>query len=579
MTSRWSRALLNPVTLLALVVLLVLGVLVAAPLAGLIGATVPAGAGGTGTGASWRDVLASPMSQNLFWTPLRNSILVALGTAVLSTVLGGFLAWVVVFSDIPGKRLIGVLATIPFALPSFALALAWTSVFRNDRVGGTPGLLGSLGIQVPDVLAWGAVPVTLTLVAHYFSLSFVIIAAALASLGGDLIAAAELTGASRLRVAVRIALPAVSPALLSSFLLAFAEGVSNFASPALLGLPVRFQTLSTRLYGAISTGDTERGYVLSILLVAVAAVVLYLGNRATRGRNFAVITGKSSRPRLVRLRAWQLPVLTLAWALIAATTLLPMAVLALSTITRRANSFDAGFTLHYWIGASDPGISHGMAGVLRDAALTTATGNTVALGACVALGAVLLGMLGAYVVRRHRGPFVTGGIGFLSYVPFLIPGIALGAAFIALFGSGAGPLPSLYGTFWILVLAGIAASIPYAFQTAKSSLGQVSYELEEAATLAGAGTGRRIGRILLPLSVRGVVGGAMLVFVTVVRDLSLMVLLVTPATPLLAVQTFRYASEGFTQHANAVTLIIAAVSVTATILARRLQGARRPWNA
>ncbi|MGO8609718.1 ABC transporter permease subunit, partial [Rhizobium johnstonii] len=82
-----------------------------------------------------------------------------------------------------------------------------------------------------------------------------------------------LTGASRTRVALRITLPAVAPALVSGFLLAFAEGVSNFAVPALLGLPVRFQTLSTRLYGAISTGDTERGYVLSILLVVIAAVV------------------------------------------------------------------------------------------------------------------------------------------------------------------------------------------------------------------------------------------------------------------------------------------------------------------
>lgn len=571
-----KKKLLSPVTLLAAVVLVVLGILVAAPLVSLITSTLPA-EGESWEEGPWLDVLASPMSQNLFWTPLRNSLLVALGTAVISTVVGGFLAWVVVLSDIPGRRTIGVLATIPFALPSFAIALAWTSVFRNDRVGGAPGLLSSLGIDVPDSIAWGALPVTLTLVAHYFSLSFVIIAAALAGLGGDLLSAAELTGASKLKVATRIALPAVAPALLSSFLLAFAEGVSNFASPALLGLPVRFQTLSTRLYGAISTGDVGRGYALSLLLVTVAAVVLYLGNRATAGRSFAVITGKSSRPRTIRLKAWRMPVLGMSWAIIAATTILPLLVLAATTLSRRANRFDDGFTLHYWIGHSDPGISHGMAGVFRNDQLITATTTTISLGLAVAAGSVVLGMLGAYVLRQSRFAPVTASISLLSYVPFLIPGIALGAAFIALFGSDHGPFPSLYGSFWILVLAGVAASVPYAFQTAKSSLGQVSHELEEAAVVAGAGTGRRIGRILLPLSARGVVGGAMLVFVTVVRDLSLVVLLVTPATPLLAVETFRYATEGFTQHANAITLIIAAVSVTATILARRLQGTSRPW--
>ncbi|GMA32061.1 ABC transporter permease [Litorihabitans aurantiacus] len=239
----------RPIRWLALAVVAVLVVLVALPLAGLVRATL----GAEGDGA-WTDVVASPLSQNLFWTPLRNSLVVGLGTGVLSTIVGGFLAWVVVLSDVPGRRVLGVLAAVPFALPSFAIALAWESVFRNDRIGGAPGLLTSLGLPVPDALSWGALPVILTLVAHYFSLSFVVIAAALANVGGDMLAAAELTGASRARVAVRIALPAVAPAAVSGFLLAFAEGVSNFAVPALLGLPVRFQTLSTRLYGAISTG-------------------------------------------------------------------------------------------------------------------------------------------------------------------------------------------------------------------------------------------------------------------------------------------------------------------------------------
>jgi iron(III) transport system permease protein len=59
-----------------------------------------------------------------------------------------------------------------------------------------------------------------------------------------------------------------------------------------------------------------------------------------------------------------------------------------------------------------------------------------------------------------------------------------------------------------------------------------------------------------------------------VRDLSLVVLLVTPATPLLATMTYGYASEGFTQHANAITCVIAVISVTATLLARRLTRAQ-----
>jgi iron(III) transport system permease protein len=571
---RVSTGIRRPTTWLAAAVLAVLVVLVAMPLYGLVAATVQPDSLG-----SWTDVLVSPLSANLFWEPLRNSLIVGLGTGLLASLLGGFLAWVVVMSDIPGRRIIGVLATIPFALPSFAIALAWESVFRNDRLGGNPGVLASLGVSVPDILSWGVVPITLTLVAHYYSLSFVVVAAALSNVGGDLVAAAELTGASRLRIAVRISLPVVAPAILSGFLLAFAEGVSNFAVPALLGLPVRFQTLSTRLYGSISTGDTERGYVLSILLVVIAALVLWVGNRFTAGKSFATITGKSSRPRRVSTGPWKWVLFTFSALLVTATTIVPGLVLAISTLLRRTNSFDAGLTLHYWIGESDPAIAQGMRGVLRDPIALDALLSTVSLGISVALGATLVGLLAAYVVTRlKRAKVVTGSISLLSYVPFLIPGIAFGAAFIAQFGAPIGPFPALYGTFAILVVAGIAASLPFAFQTSRSALGQAAGDLEEAAVIAGAGTARRLRSIVFPLASRGVVSGGILVFVTMVRDLSLVVLLVTPATPLLSVMTYRYASEGFTQSANAITLVIAIVSVAATLLARRLQGTNQSWS-
>ncbi|MFD2795702.1 ABC transporter permease [Promicromonospora vindobonensis] len=564
--ARTSAATRRPLTWLTVAVLAVLITLVALPLLGLVRATLSDGAGHT-----WSEVLASPMSSALFWEPLGGSLVVGLGTGLLSTLLGAFLAWVVVMSDVPGRKVIGVFATIPFALPSFAIALAWESVFRNDHIGGSPGLLTSLGLAVPDWLAWGPVPVVLTLAAHYYSLSFVVAAAALANVGGDLVAAAELTGASRLRVAVRIVIPAVAPAVVSGFLLAFAEGVSNFAVPALLGLPVRFQTLSTRLYGAISTGDEVRGYVLSILLVLVAAVILFAGNRITRNRSYSTITGKAARARTTRTGGWRLPLAVAAWAIVAATAILPGIVLAVSTVLRRTNSLDGGLTLHYWTGASDPSISQGMRGILRDPIVVQALGGTIGLGVAVALGAVLIGALAAYVVRHLPGaPRVKSLIGLLSYVPFLIPGVALGAAFIAQFGAPVGPFGSLYGTFAILVLAGIAASLPFAFQTATTSFGQVSAELDEAAVLTGASGPRRFGRITVPLVSRGLANGGVLVFVTMVRDLSVVVLLVTPATPLLSMMTFRYASEGFTQQANAITLIIAVISVAATLLARRL---------
>lgn len=563
---------------LAISTLAIVTVLVIAPLSGLVATTLRAE-----NIHHWGDVFNSALSENLLWRPLLNSIVLGIGTALLSTLVGGFLAWVVVMTNIPGRKAIGFLAMIPFALPSFALALAWESTFRNNLIGGSQGLIANLGIAVPDWLAWGPFPIVLTLTAHYYSLSYMLIAAALANVKGDLLDAANLTGASPFRVARSIALPIVTPAVLSGALLAFAEGVSNFVTPAILGLPVRYNTLSTRLYGAISTGDINRGYILSIVLIVVSAAILFASTRATTGRrNFDTITGKGARSHVVQLGVWSVPIGGLAWLIVVATTIIPGLILFLSTLARHTNSLEGGLTWHYWIGESDPAFSQGMPGVFNNPQIVRATTNTLLLGLAVAIGATILGLAIAYVLTRFKpesrvGRVINTALNFFSFVPFLIPGIAFGAAYIAQFGISFGPIPSLYGTVWILILAGIAATLPFAVRTGVSAMSQISTDIEESAFMTGASLRQRMGSIIVPLTSRGLFTGAVLVFVQTVRDLSLVVLLVTPAFPLLAVLTFQYSSENFTQLANAITVIIAAVSVVVNLLATHLENSASKW--
>ncbi len=388
-----------------------------------------------------------------------------------------------------------------------------------------------------------------------------------------------MTGASKARVAFGITLPVVTPAIVAGALLCFAEGVSSFAVPQLLGLPVGLQTLSTRLYGAISTGQIERGYVLSVLILVVAAVVLLLSNRLTgRRRSFATMSGKGARRRRLPLGRWRLPVFALAALLCLITAVLPLVILLLSSFSLKTNSLTGGFTTHFWIGSSDPRFAQGQQGVLRNPQILEATWNTVLLGLMVAAGAAVLGLAVGYVAVRLRGNPVAGAVSVLGFVPFLVPGIAFGAAYIAQFGAPIGPVPSLYGTFAMLVIAGAAFSLPFAAQSGRSAVSQVSNDLEEAATVAGAGFVRRMGRVVLPLTARSMIAGSVLVFVNIVRDISLVILLVTPATPLLSVLTFGYAAEGVAQLAKAITLVISFVCVGTTLISRRLQGATQPWE-
>jgi iron(III) transport system permease protein len=567
-TRRAGRWLQTPGRLLALFLLLLLFLFVALPLLKIGGDTLDR----DGL-AAWGDVLFSPLSPNLFYEPLVNTLVIGLAVAALAVPIGGCLAWLVMQTDMPGRGAIGFLALLPTMIPSFATALAWESLFRNARLGGSLGFLESLGVSVPDWLAWGLLPTIMALALNTFALVFALTAAALASLNAELVEAANLTGASTRRILFGIVLPIVTPALVAGASLSFAEGVSSFAAPALLGLPVGTQTLSTRIFGMLKTGAADRGYVLALLLILVAGVFVYAGNRMLAGRrSFVTITGKGGRARRGALGSWRWPAAILAFGVCALGTVVPLAVLALASLTRRSGDLAGGLTLHYWAGDSDPAVAQGQPGVLQNDMLMQAAGTTVWLGLIAALGAGAVGLAIAYVLARFRRGRLTVLLDQLSFLPLLVPAVAFGAAYIALFGAPIGPLPALYGTFGLLALALAAAHLPFAVQSGRAVVGQVSPDLEDGARIAGASLPRRFWAIIMPLTARGLVAGWLLVFVNVVREFALVVILFTPAVPVLSVLAFRYASEGFAQFAHTITLLILSISIAVTLLAQWLQG-------
>jgi iron(III) transport system permease protein len=558
---------------LKLCVLASVGVLIILPLARIALETIAPGAI-----VAWSDVTASPLSRNLLWLPMGNTLILGVGVAAGCTLIGGFLAWMVVMTDIPFRRTIGLMSTLPFMIPSFATALAWGSLFRNGRVGGQVGFIEGLGFSVPDWLAWGIVPTLIVLIAHYYSLAFTVIAAALATINSDLVEAAQMTGAKRSRIVFGIVLPVALPALVSGASLTFAGAVSNFAAPALLGLPVRMQTMATRLYGMIEIGQTARGYVIAIILIVVSAFFLWFGNKVISGRrSYATITGKGGRAKRFELGSARLPLFALALFICALTTIVPVLILVASSLAPSSSALLSNWTLHYWIGESTANIAQGQAGIFYNPFIGAAAVTSINLGIVVAITGSVLGLLIAFTLARYRKGFLSGTINQVSFLPLLVPGIAFGAAYIALFGAPIGPFPALYGTFALLVIAGTAYLVPFAVQSGRAVIQQVSGDLDESARLTGARFFRRLTAITVPLASRGLAAGALLIFVKIVRDLSLVVLLFTPTTPILAVLAYRYASEGFTQFANAITVVILVISIAATLFANRLQSKSQPW--
>jgi len=132
-------------------------------------------------------------------------------------------------------------------------------------------------------------------------------------------------------------------------------------------------------------------------------------------------------------------------------------------------------------------------------------------------------------------------------------------------------MPALYGTFAILVLISVVKHLLYSSRAGVSSVIQVAGELEEAATVAGARWAHRFRKIILPLASSGLMSGILLTFITTMRELSLIILLVTPATRVLTTMTFRYAEQDFGQLTDALAAFIVILVFAGYHVANRIR--------
>jgi iron(III) transport system permease protein len=528
---------------------------------------------GTLTLFHWARVFASNLSDAIFYRPLLRSLVTSVSIGLLAVGLGAGLAWLTTRTDLPGRRLVAALATVPYILPSYTYALAWLTLFRTERLGGAAGLFRFLtGADPPEWLAYGFVPIVTTLTLHYAPFTYLLVAGALASVDAQLEEAGEVLGASRAMILGRITFPLVLPALLSGFILTFSRALGTFGTPYFLGAPVRYFTLPTTIYSSMVTRTFATGYIMAVVLIAVSALVIYANHRVLGTRkSFVTIGGKGFRAARNHLRSWRVPAALASWGLVLVAVVVPLVLLAWQTFMRYPDDYSLGnLTLHYWIGASDPQLAEGEMGILRNSGILGGAWNSLKLSVIVAAVGGLMGVLVGYVVVGGRGGWLARVLEQQAFLPYLVPSIAFGALYLSIFARPVGPMPALYGTFLILVLACVAKNLPFSTRAGTSAMLQVAGELEEAAVVAGASWFRRFGRIVLPLSLRGSLAGFLLTFVTTMRELSLIILLVTPETRTLTTMTFRYTEQGYAQFADAIILLIVVLVLAGDLLARRL---------
>ena len=577
--------LMSPKVILALVMLAMMAYLILVPLYRMLETTVtfqdrdvhfvPDAVVGELTTFHWVRMLTGDIAEVLTYTPLQHSLVVSIGATLLAMLIGSAMAWMVIRTDMPGSNIVNSLAAVPYMMPSWTIAMAWTVMFKNRTSGGTAGVYEYLlGQSPPDWLAYGPLPIIISSALHYYTFFFLFTAAALISIDSNLEEAGELMGASRWRILRRITFPLIVPALLSGFIMTFSKVMGTFGGPNVLGVPVSYYTLSTMIRSNMQLGSYADGFVLAITLILFAMVTVYLNQRVVGTRkSYETIGGRGFVAHRTKLGRWR-GILTGAVVVFQVLIIVvPLSLLAWDTFMLTSGDYSlSNLTLHYWIGESDPAISNGEPGVLRNPRIYAGAWNSIQLSLWTGLCTALLGVVLGYAIVKGRGTRLGRLVEQISFIPYVIPGIAFGAVYISMFTKPVGPIPALYGTFALLVIVSVAKHIPYSARTGVSAMLQVGRELEEAAEVVNANFWQRFRRIIFPLTSAGFVSGFMLTFISTMRELSLIILLVTPSTQVLPSMTIRYTENGDSQLANAVILILVALIWVGNLAIGRFRG-------
>jgi len=523
----------------------------------------------------WNGIFAGKYSKNVFYQPLLNTFFVSIATCLIAICTGGGFAWLVTRTDVQYKKLISSLFILPYIMPSWTLAMAWLNFFKNERVGA-PGLFTAFsGIQTPDWFAYGFFPITIVLGLHYAPFAYILIGGILRNMDANLEEAAQILKTGRWRIIRKITIPIVLPAMLSTVLLVFSSAMSAFAVPAFLGSPVRFQVLTTQLFRTLNGMSPGYGYLIALVMIVIGAIILttnqiLIGKR----KSFATVTGKSSNISLVGLKKFRMTVSVIVLIWLIMITIVPLFTFALESFQIASGSFKAdNFTTLFWLGEGRADVLSGEPGILRNKYIYFGLWNSLRLSILVSLLAGTAGLLVGYAVVKKRGSFWANTLDRLSFFPYLLPSMAFGAIYLSMFAVRRGFIPSLYGSFAILVLIGSVKYLPFASRAGINAIFQLGREIEEAAVIFGVSWWKRMTKIIIPIQKASVLSGFLLPFISSMRELSLFILLVTPSTKVLTTMLFQYNEKGWDQYANAIILFIVLVVISLNALVNRVTGA------
>jgi iron(III) transport system permease protein len=497
----------------------------------------------------------------LILTMLGDSFIFAGGSMLVAIFFGGVIAFLVERTDAPMRNLAYGFMFVPLIMPGMLKAIGWVLLMSPNN-----GLLNtvwfSFGFKDP-LFNPSSLPAMFWVEGLSMApLTFLMLGAAFRGMDPSLEEAALTSGAGKLMTFWRVTLRLMSPALAGIALLQMIRGLESFDVPITMGSGKNIQVFSTNIYVSvreISPPDYGTAFALSLVLVVLAVLGVAVYHRVMgKSERYATVTGKGFRPRLIPLGKWRWAATGFILFFLLASTILPFLVLLWV-------SFLPYYQLPSWDALNRLTLDSYRDLFARDQFFLSLK-NTLIVSTVVSVGAMLLATLISWIVIRLKP---RGGklLDTLSFMPYTVPGIAMGFSFMIVFLSFPNPI---YGTLWILILAYLTNFLPIATRFTHAAIAQIRAELEEAATTAGAGPFTVMRRIIVPLILPSLIAGALYIFLLSAKIVSAAAILWQPDSVILPVYLLQMWVDGRLPLVGALSVVMISGLMVLTIAARTL---------
>jgi iron(III) transport system permease protein len=373
--------------------------------------------------------------------------------------------------------------------------------------------------------------------------------------------ASTMSGAGFLATLRRVTLPLIAPTLLIAFIAGLIRSLEAFEVEQLLGVPSGIFVYSTRVFNLLrfTPPDEPQAMALSTFFLGILFVLVACYRFLLRWVQMtATVTGKGAR-LLPRQRTRFSDVISvLLFLMVAATALLPFAMVVLGSFSRLFGFFNLAhpLTTEHW------------SAVLGSPPFASALRQSVVIGVTVATAGTLLYLGIAWFIARHSFPGKSA-FSLAIWLPWAIPGVLLGTAFASIF-LNVTALRLAYGTAVALIVVLLVQGLPFATHLFEASISQIARELEESSLMSGATRFETVRRITAPLIAPTVANVFVISFMTAMKDISATVLVATPGSQTLPLLMFGYATSSRLEDASVVGVVTVLIAMLMAFVATRI---------